>query len=208
MKFKYLVQNNSENLLLFFTGFASEPNHFSHLKMSDEFDIVIIYEYENLNFPKDLLSKYAKIQIIGFSMGVGVASRIDFDLLLNNKQKIIFNLAVGGTPHGIDRVYGIHSAIFKRSIESFEPKEFIKNMSAKDLEINLQRDYKKELKYLFDLCQNEPINTNWQKALAGVNDKIFPLTAMQKFFKEKLSTIKSGHFVFNNFKSWDEFWIK
>ncbi|WP_069638312.1 pimeloyl-ACP methyl esterase BioG family protein [Campylobacter pinnipediorum] len=208
MKFNYLAQNNSENLLLFFTGFASEPSHFLHLKISDKFDIAIIYEYESLNFSKDLLSKYTNIQIIAFSMGVGVASRIDFNLLLNNKQKLSFNLAIGGTPYGIDRVYGIHGAIFKRSIESFEPNEFIKNMGAKDLAIDTKRDYKKELKYLFDLCQNEPINTNWQKALAGASDKIFPPTAMQKFFKEKLSTIEAGHFVFNKFKSWDEFWIE
>ncbi|EAL6623985.1 DUF452 domain-containing protein, partial [Campylobacter coli] len=49
MKISNLIQNeNSQELILVFGGFASHPSHFAHLK-SDK-NVVLVYDYENLDF--------------------------------------------------------------------------------------------------------------------------------------------------------------
>lgn len=109
MKISNLIQNeNSQELILVFGGFASHPSHFAHLK-SDK-NVVLVYDYENLDFKFDLKS-FSKITLIAFSMGVCVASRVLKDIEFSQK------IAINGTPFGIDKLKGIHPAIFAKQIK-------------------------------------------------------------------------------------------
>ena len=61
MKISNLIQNeNSQELILVFGGFASHPSHFAHLK-SDK-NVVLVYDYENLDFKFDLNSTHIAIK--------------------------------------------------------------------------------------------------------------------------------------------------
>ncbi|MCC3041127.1 DUF452 family protein, partial [Campylobacter jejuni] len=116
MKISNLIQNeNSQELILVFGGFASHPSHFAHLK-SDK-NVVLVYDYENLDFKFDLKS-FSKITLIAFSMGVCVASRVLKDIEFSQK------IAINGTPFGIDKLKGIHPAIFRKTLQNFKLENF------------------------------------------------------------------------------------
>ncbi|HEB7543332.1 TPA: DUF452 family protein, partial [Campylobacter coli] len=120
MKISNLIQNeNSQELILVFGGFASHPSHFAHLK-SDK-NVVLVYDYENLDFKFDL-NDFSKITLIAFSMGVCVASRVLKDIEFSQK------IAINGTPFGIDKLKGIHPAIFARQIKKFDLSSFKKSL--------------------------------------------------------------------------------
>ncbi|BCX79848.1 pimeloyl-ACP methyl esterase BioG family protein [Campylobacter sp. 19-13652] len=194
---------NCDEVVLFFAGFAGEWEHFKSLEPSDKFDVIIIYDYEKIGFNEELkqaFKHYKKAHIIAFSMGVAVASRLEFGEFFSSYE---LRLCIAGTPLGIDRIFGIHPRIFARSIESFDKNDFKISIGANDL--ILSRDnYKSELKSLQDFCQKPVINEQWVSAVGADDDSMFSLNSLKNSFGERVKIIKSKHFVFGNFSSWDE----
>ncbi|HEE8976814.1 TPA: DUF452 family protein, partial [Campylobacter jejuni] len=162
MKISNLIQNeNSQELILVFGGFASHPSHFAHLK-SDK-NVVLVYDYENLDFKFDLNS-FSKITLIAFSMGVCVANRLLKEL--NFKQKI----AINGTNLGIDKSKGIHPTIFKKTLQNFKLEHFKEVLFeeckslAKDFIFKDEKALKIELEKLFDFALvKQEENLLWDK---------------------------------------------
>lgn len=202
MKISNLIQNeNSQELILVFGGFASHPSHFAHLK-SDK-NVILVYDYENLDFKFDLNS-FSKITLIAFSMGVCVASRVLKDIEFSQK------IAINGTPFGIDKLKGIHPAIFARQIKKFDLTAFKKSLFkekenlSKDFIFKDEKSLQKELKMLFDFAlEKYDENFNWDKIYSSNNDEIFPQNALKNTFS-KLIFLNEPHFAFFHFKTWDE----
>ncbi|EAI2504789.1 DUF452 family protein [Campylobacter jejuni] len=202
MKISNLIQNeNSQELILVFGGFASHPSHFAHLK-SDK-NVVLVYDYENLDFKFDLNS-FSKITLIAFSMGVCVANRLLKEL--NFKQKI----AINGTNLGIDKSKGIHPAIFRKTLQNFKLENFKealfkerKNLT-KDFIFKDEKALKIELEKLFDFALvKQEENLLWDKVYSSKKDEIFPPNALKNAFS-KLIFLNEPHFAFFHFKTWDE----
>ena len=82
----YLVDNNSDKLLLFFAGWGCDEYEFEHLK-SDS-DVLILYNYTDLDLDFDF-SKYKEINLLAFSAGVFVASIFDFKFELGKNLGFI-----------------------------------------------------------------------------------------------------------------------
>ena len=99
---KYLINNNSDSLLVFFTGWGCDEFEFAHLKA--ESDVLLLYDYSDLELDFDF-SKYKKFNIISFSAGVFVASVCDFNL--NFEQKI----TLSGNPYLFDEKLGLSKEI-------------------------------------------------------------------------------------------------
>ncbi|EGK7561454.1 DUF452 family protein [Campylobacter coli] len=202
MKISNLIQNeNSQELILVFGGFASHPSHFAHLK-SDK-NVVLVYDYENLDFKFDLNS-FSKITLIAFSMGVCVASKVLKDIEFSQK------IAINGTPFGIDKLEGIHPAIFAKQIKKFDLTAFKKSLFkekenlSKDFIFKDEKSLQKELKMLFDFAlEKYDENFNWDKIYSSNNDEIFPQNALKNTFS-KLIFLNEPHFAFFHFKTWDE----
>ncbi|EOI6328180.1 pimeloyl-ACP methyl esterase BioG family protein, partial [Campylobacter jejuni] len=194
MKISNLIQNeNSQELILVFGGLASHPSHFAHLK-SDK-NVVLVYDYENLDFKFDLKS-FSKITLIAFSMGVCVASRVLKDIEFSQK------IAINGTPFGIDKLKGIHPAIFAKQIKKFDLTAFKKSLfkerknEAKNFIFKDEKDLKTELEKLFEFASKE-CNENfiWDKIYSSNNDEIFPQNALKNTFS-KLIFLNEPHFAF------------
>ncbi len=202
MKISNLIQNeNSQELILVFGGFASHPSHFVHLKSNK--NVVLVYDYENLDFKFDLNS-FSKITLIAFSMGVCVASRVLKDIEFSQK------IAINGTPFGIDKLKGIHPAIFAKQIKKFDLTAFKKSLFkekenlSKDFIFKDEKSLQKELKMLFDFAlEKYDENFNWDKIYSSNNDEIFPQNALKNTFS-KLIFLNEPHFAFFHFKTWDE----
>ena len=77
---KYLINKNSDNLLIFFTGWGCDEFEFEHLETNS--NVLLLYNYSDLNLDFDF-SEYKKFNLIAFSAGVFIASIFDFDFVLN-----------------------------------------------------------------------------------------------------------------------------
>lgn len=199
MRCEFLSRGISDKLILFFSGFASMPKHFSSLKMPKNHDLLFCYDYQNLDFDYEILANYSEICVIAWSMGVAVASRLD---LAGAK----FYLGINGTNYGIDKLFGIHPSIFQKTARSFDIKAFYSLMSVGNLAINPNRNYQNELFALLEICNNfKPKIFAWDKAIISKNDKIFPVNPSRKFHANtEILELEAGHFVFDKFKNWDE----
>ncbi|MFQ6342503.1 pimeloyl-ACP methyl esterase BioG family protein [Campylobacter sp. VTCC 70190] len=202
MRYEFLHKNpNSKELIVIFGGFASHTTHFSHLK-SDK-NVLLFYDYENFDLNFDFKA-FLKPTLIAFSMGVCVASKLLKNLSF--KQKIALN----GTNLGIDKIKGIHPAIFSKTIKNFKLENF-KEVLLKGRE-NLATNFifkeekalEKELRMLFDFAlKNQDENFIWDKIYSSNEDGIFPQNALKNSF-ENLIFLNEPHFAFFHFKTWDE----
>ena len=98
----YLINKNTENLLIFFTGWGCDEFEFQHLE-SDS-DVLLLYNYKDMNLDFDF-SKYKKINLIAFSAGVFIASIFNFaDFKINKIDK---KIAIDGNPYLFDENLGL-----------------------------------------------------------------------------------------------------
>ncbi|MCG4100842.1 pimeloyl-ACP methyl esterase BioG family protein, partial [Campylobacter jejuni] len=166
-------------------------------------NVVLVYDYENLDFKFDLKS-FSKITLIAFSMGVCVASRVLKDIEFSQK------IAINGTPFGIDKLKGIHPAIFRKTLQNFKLENFKealfkerKNLT-KDFIFKDEKALKIELEKLFDFALvKQEENLLWDKVYSSKKDEIFPPNALKNAFS-KLIFLNEPHFAFFHFKTWDE----
>ena len=99
---QFLINKNSEKLLIFFTGWGCDESEFEHLKANS--DVLLLYDYSNLSLDFDF-SKYKNIDLIAFSAGVFVASIMNFNFKINNK------IAISGNPFLFDEKLGLSKEI-------------------------------------------------------------------------------------------------
>ncbi|EPE0923165.1 pimeloyl-ACP methyl esterase BioG family protein, partial [Campylobacter jejuni] len=199
---EFLCKNpDSKKLIVVFGGFASHPSHFSHLK-SDK-NVILFYDYENFDLNFDFKA-FDELFLIAFSMGVCVANKLLKEL--NFKQKI----AINGTNFGIDKLKGIHPAIFRKTLRNFKLENFKealfkerKNLT-KDFIFKDEKALKIELEKLFDFAlTKQEENLLWDKVYSSKEDEIFPPNALKNSFKN-LIFLDEPHFAFFHFKTWDE----
>ena len=98
----HLQNNNSNSLIVFFSGWGCDEHQFSNLQ--DNKDVLILYDYQNLELEFDF-SKYQQLDIIAYSAGVFIASIIG-DKIPNVSKRI----AVCGNPYLFDEKLGLSQA--------------------------------------------------------------------------------------------------
>lgn len=213
---QYFYQDNhSKDLIVFFAGWGCDQNQFTNLH--DSKDVVILYDYQNLNLDFDF-TKYANIYVIAYSAGVFISS-IFADNIPNIRQKV----ALCGNPYLFDEKLGISKAtiqIFKNiTLDNY--LEFRrKYMVVSDEEY--ERYNKLESLRTIESCANEltalqnlyqerkaQINPNFAKAIMAENDLIFDVNAQRDFYKNKLQIIPNAkHHIFFHFYSFEDMLAK
>lgn len=131
-------KQSSQNLVIFFSGFASLPSHFYRFtdkNFLQDFDMIMAYDYcdfsqyqaqikEIINASK----KYKNVYLIAWSMGVFVASALlsDFAYQAGSECDKIFakKVAINGTNIGIDRMLGIPPKVFAYTAKNIQPQAF------------------------------------------------------------------------------------
>ena len=205
---KHFINKNSDNLLIFFTGWGCDEYGFEHIE-SDS-DILLLYDYTDLNLNFDF-SKYKNIDLISFSAGVFVASVMNFDFKINKK------IAIDGTPYLFDEKFGISQEnqdilynITEENAEEFARNYLIKtdeewqhfHPSKRTLEsCRIEFD---SLKELYTVKQQD-IKDIYNCAIAGDEDQIFNIDAQKEFYGERLKIIKnSRHNIFFRIKNYEQ----
>lgn len=131
-------KQSSQNLVVFFSGFASLPSHFCRFtdkNFLQDFDMIMVYDYCDFSQHqaqiKDIINaskEYKNVYLIAWSMGVFVASALlsDFIYQAGSERDKIFakNVAINGTNIGIDRVLGIPPKVFAYTAKNIQPQAF------------------------------------------------------------------------------------
>ncbi len=212
MKYKWIVKNNpNNNLVYFFNGWGMDENVFQKIKYPKNFDIIMFYDYQNLEIDKSIFlqcSKYKNKYLISWSMGVMISTIFEQELGKLNRK-----IAINGTIKPIDDNYGITKKIYNMTINNFDDsssQKFVKKMFFKDkLILNLINrpicELKNELISLIDYKGNE--NFYFDLVYVSKYDKIIPYKNQINFWNcrnEKVITLDLGHFPFEDDKIFNE----
>ena len=218
MKFELI--KDAKKLILCFLGYSFLPSSLAHLELG-EYGLGVFYDYSDVSFDLEKINFFAygdllvnfifkkELFLVGFSLGVFIASKIKFQNPLKRA------VAINGTPFGIDENFGIKQSDFKQSLENFNFAEFKKGCFLKDLgRVNFEfnKQAKAELSALYQSIINSKKDENfitWHKAIISKKDFIFPPTATKNYFSKfalncDIQTINAPHFAFYNFKTWEQ----
>ena len=208
---KYFINNNSDKLILFFSGWGCDEYEFEHLQ-SDS-DVLILYDYQDLNFDFDY-SKYTVVNLIAFSAGVFAASVLDLGGI--NKK-----IAISGNPYLFDERLGLSGVIQEVlcNITEANADDFAKNYLVKTDEEWEKFHHSRrtpdscgtefcKLKKLYEQNRSN-IKDIYDAALFGEYDKIFDVSAQKDFYKSRINIIKNArHNLFFRINKYEELWGK
>ena len=192
---KHFINNNSDNLLLFFTGWGCDEYEFEHL--TAESDVLLLYDYSDLETDFDF-SKYKKTDLIAFSAGVFVASVFKFDFELDKK------IAIDGNPYLFDEYYGLSQEMqnILYNITEENANDFAVNYLIKtDAERNNFHPSKRTLESCrseFDnlkkiyQAEKQKIKDIYDYAIFGEEDPIFNISAQKEFYGKRLNILKNA----------------
>ena len=205
----HLVNNNSDKLIIFFTGWGCDESEFEHIK--SESDVLLLYDYTDLNLDFDF-SKYKKFDLIAFSAGVFVASVVNFDFKIDKK------IAISGNPYLFDEKLGLSKEIQNVlcNINEQNADDFAKNYLVKTEEEWKKFHHSKrtiescraEFNSLKSLYASNKMNIRniFDKAIMGSEDKIFNISAQKEFYRNRLKLIENArHNLFFRVKDFKEF---
>ena len=164
MQYHWLKNTGKNNLIIFFTGWSFDYKPFEFLN-SDEYDVLMFYDYKDLSLPNIDYDKYNKKILISWSMGVFAAYYLK-DKLPDFDKKI----AINGTPYPIDDMKGIPHRTFDLTLKYAETGlkgKFYENVFSND-------------KFL-EIYLKNPVQRS-------VENRIEELVALDKFIKNALIT--------------------
>ena len=205
-----LIENNSNDLVVFLTGWGCDDNQFKNFSSSK--NLLLCWDYSTLDFEFDF-SKYNKVSLLAYSAGVLVAC-----LLQDKFPKFDKKVAVNGNPFMIDKKFGMS----KKTIDILlnlnldNCMEFISTYLVYDkqeLKIFLAtpsyrpfESSKQELIKLQEYCNLKYKPIEFDKVILSDTDKVFNPGTQQEYFKDKYVLLKNSahHTPFLRFNSTDE----
>ncbi|MBO5781863.1 MAG: DUF452 family protein, partial [Opitutales bacterium] len=114
MKISWIKKENSENLILFFGGFASDENLLESFDFGDN-DVLMFCDYADFDaeIPNEIF-EYSKVGVIAWSFGVWVA-----DFLEERLPRADLRIALCGSASPVDDNFGIPSQVFSGTLGNF-----------------------------------------------------------------------------------------
>lgn len=214
------TNNNNKKLILFFHGWGGQPHMLDHLQLPSDSDLMIFHNYIECHIDPKILAKiksYPEIHLISWSFGVWMA---DYICLQYNIQPTT-TLACNGTLWPIDDTRGIPPHIASATLKHLNEsslKKFRRRMlgsqsalHALDKRPNPLRsasELYQELEILYNRFAQQKINHRfYQKAIVGLHDMIFPVSAQYRAWQEdkvECLTIEAPHFCFQHISNWNE----
>ena len=217
MLYHWLNKQNNKNLIVFFAGWSFDYNPFKFLAC-DNFDVIIFYDYNNLesDFDFNQFDIYISKYLITWSMGVYCAYLIK-DKFNNFDKKI----AINGTPFPVDDKLGIPVKPFLLTLKHAEKGlegKFYKNL------FNSENEYKNytnsqvmrtienrvdELQSLYKriLSTERTYEKFYDLAIVSTCDKIVPPNNQTNCWREydvDIQYVENGHFPYYNYTYWNE----
>ncbi len=234
MKHCWLHQQGNKDCLLFFAGWGMCPEPFQDIP-AGSFDVLMIYDYRRIelgelnNISKSLQeqTRYQKIHLLAWSMGVWVAASLlaqkNFpQLRLAEFRLAEFRLAsaiaIGGTCHPIHDKLGLPEQNFNdmaeqlspTRVEAFQDSMFTDQQEAQRFSTSFQkgnRSVKGLQQELLALArasasQQIPPDIYTSKIITG-RDRIFPArNQVRAWGRKECRTLSLPHFPFYHWPNW------
>ncbi len=229
MQYKlYQNRQNSQELILFFNGWAMTPETVEHLSFDSRQDLLILWDYRSLDLDFDF-TPYTSIKVIAWSMGVWAADK--WFTNLPKKPIITAAIAVCGTGYPMSDERGIPQTIFEATLESVNEKnrerfnrrmcggkslrhlfEALAKRPTEEIKAELQSVYEEEVKRLSLVEEPKRNILPWTKAIIGGKDRIIPADNQKKYWQElgiKIDVLADeAHYIFSSFTSWGDLFKK
>ncbi len=208
-----LISNNSENLIVFLTGWGCDDNQFELLSPKN-CDVLICYDYSSLDFLFDF-SQYKNFYLITFSAGVFMAGVLKEKFPIFKKT-----IAINGNPLAYDKYFGLSKEVikafseiskenvfeFRRKYLVYDEKEFIQfNRFQSKRTIESSRE---ELFALQKYSQQEVVPLDFDISILSDKDKVFNPSRQKEYWEKKAKKCiylkNSGHFPFFRWNNYDE----
>jgi biotin synthesis protein BioG len=198
MKQCFINHKGSARLLLFFAGWGMDEHPFAGLRKAGS-DCMICYDYRTLEFDVAQLATYTDITVIGWSMGVWAASQT---LKQHPELPVTRRIAINGTLYPVDETRGIAPAIFDGTLQGLNEQtlqKFRRRMCGSTAwfqafqSVAPQRsveELKEELAAIgTQYRQLNPVETPWDKAIIGTEDRIFPADNQRRAWQGALVAV-------------------
>lgn len=193
MNQQFIHQTNQSKLLLFFAGWGSDEHLFSY-PAPEGYDYMLCFDYTTMDFDFSRLVPYQSIRLMGWSMGVWVASIIFSGKEMPWEKKT----AINGTLFPKHDSLGIPKHIFEGTLNSFSPTtlaKFRRRMcgSSQGVKEFLSHQPYRSLESLYTELEalNNRLDTyhacpdfHWDQAIIGTHDLIFPTQNQRNAWKE------------------------
>ncbi len=119
MKYEFIHRESTGRLILIFAGWSAGPSLYHHIKV-EGWDLLVVYDYDNLKFPEEVLEGYHTIALFAWSLGVYVAMRtLQFD-------RISISVAVNGTENPVSDSDGIPESIYEGTLSTLSERNLMK----------------------------------------------------------------------------------
>ena len=122
MRYEYIIKGKSNKLVVIFTGWATTPSMWQNMQLNS--DLIIIYDYRDLNIDLSIFDGYSNIYIFAWSFGVFAASKFIEDR--HSSLPIVYKMAINGTQYPIDDLRGIPSNIFDGTANNLDSRNLRK----------------------------------------------------------------------------------
>ena len=203
MKQHFARRCGSSSLTILFAGWGMDSLLVEPLG-SVSGDLMVCYDYTDLDFNPAAAAEYDRLHVAGWSMGVWAASAVCGGLKPDSA------VAVNGTPWPVDDMLGIPEAVFEATLRTLSPlslQKFRRRMcgSQQALELFMSHepargfeDLRSELAAIARAVQCAKVDASlWTDAVVGAQDLIFPaanqLRAWQKAGVDA-QTVQAAHY--------------
>ena len=208
MNYNWLRKNPMKNLIVFMNGWGMNKTVVQKLSFKD-YDVLMVNDYREYDdkLYRMRLSGYQKKYLIAWSMGVYVSGL--FGEFFNDFDK---KVAIAGTQKIIDDEFGIPKKIYNYTIKHFDEEsmnKFFKNIFLDDKKTFKTRKTIQELQDELIAIKNYDIDygIRYDKAIIPTQDIIIPYKNQLNYWKKtsaQIMEIDSPHYVFDNFKRWQD----
>lgn len=217
MRIGWLNKSNTGRVVVFFNGWGMDAQVVAHLKA--DCDVLVCYDYRELNQVFPDIKQYKEIYVIAWSMGVWAAAQVLPSLNWPVKKYIAFN----GTERPVDDRFGIpvkvyeltekgmnergREKFFMRMLDTPQEKEYFNSIRPlRELEEQCEELYKIHKQSL----EAQQILV-WDKVYVSEKDIIFPVENQRNWWAQRETSIESlpgNHYPFCHFSSWKEIYDK
>lgn len=119
MKSEFLHKDNTGRLIIIFAGWSTEPNFYRHISLPG-WDLIVAYDYSDLDFDKSVMNGYHTVALFAWSLGVFAAS------MVIPADRLALAVAINGTESPVDDEFGIPVNIFNGTAQTLNERNLKK----------------------------------------------------------------------------------
>ncbi|WP_420923813.1 DUF452 family protein [Actinobacillus pleuropneumoniae] len=213
-----LVSTQQANLIIYFAGWGTPASVVSHLALPNGYDLLICYDYQDLNFPAFDFSRYQTVRLVAWSMGVWVAEKVLPEINLASAT------AINGTLFPKHDLWGIPLQIFDGTLQTLNAEnrlKFERRMCGDKQLLNVYLALPEQRSLAEIHHEIEVLNTaieanlvtpklHWTNVIIGEKDRIFSAQNQLAFWQDKKVRMthlsKGEHYLWQHFSEWEQLW--